>query len=258
MKSADRALTLIEFVADRGEASFATICERLGLPKSSAHGLLQTLVSSGWLAHDPADKTYSLGLRSWQVGQRYTGNTTIATVAVPVMDELASRLGEAVQLARLDGIENIYLAISQPQLPIRLASSVGMRLHAHATGIGKALLSMLPEEEARARLSAVALPKPTAKTIIDVDELLRELAKVRERGYALDDEEYMLGCRCVGVPLISEPAADLYSAISVTIPSSRTNGRWPEAIAEELLRAAAQIRKALERAQPGALTPAGA
>lgn len=245
VKSADRALMIVEFVAERGTASFAEIRDALALPKSSAHGLLQTLVSAGWLTHNPTDKTYSLGLRTWQVGQGYTGNSALVTVSVPLMDVLAATLGETVQLARLDGIENIYLAISQPHLPMRLASSVGMKLHAHATGLGKALLSMLPPDEARARLSAVALPRPTEKTITDIDELMLELGRVRERGYAIDDEEYMVGCRCVGVPLIGDERADLYGAISVTMPTSRTATGWPAQTAQEVLATAAKIRKAL-------------
>lgn len=255
VKSADRALTVVEFVAGKGSASFTEILEGLSLPRSSAHGLLNTLCAAGWLDHNSSNKQYSLGLRAWQVGQLYTGHQTLANVAKPVMDRLSTSLGETVQLALLDGVENVYIAISQASGGMRLGSSVGMRLLAHATGIGKALLSMLEPDEARRRLDAVALPRLTEKTVTDVGALTRLVAGARESGFALDDEEYLEGCRCVAVPLTSKAGGGMYSALSITMPTARTDSEWPGGILRPLAAAAQEIRALLGVREPDLVVP---
>ncbi len=256
VKSADRALTVIEFVAAKGSASFTEILSALQLPRSSTHGLLNTLSQAGWLVHNPSSKQYSLGLRAWQVGQLYTGHQDLANIAKPVMDRLSKTLGETVQLARLDGVENVYIAISRAPASMRLGSSVGMRLLAHATGIGKALLSMLEPREAEARLTSVALPRLTEKTVTEVGPLMELIAEAKARGYALDDEEYLAGCRCVAVPLTSEGGGGITAALSVTMPASRTDDRWPTSILLPLIAAAREIRADLGAREPDIATPA--
>lgn len=257
VKSADRALAVVEFVAGRGSASFTEILEGLGLPRSSAHGLLNTLCSVGWLNHNSTNRQYSLGLRAWQVGQLYTGHQTLANVAKPVMDRLSVSLGETVQLALLDGVENVYIAISQTSEGMRLGSSVGMRLLAHATGIGKALLSMLEPDEARRRLEAVALPRLTDKTVTDVEALAKLVASAKANGFALDDEEYLDGCRCVAVPLTSEAGGGMNAALSITMPTARTDAEWPGSILKPLVAAAQEIRALLGVREPEIVVPAG-
>lgn len=255
VKSADRALTVVEFVAGRGSASFTEILEGLGLPRSSVHGLLNTLCAAGWLDHNSANKQYSLGLRAWQVGQLYTGHQTLANVAKPVMDRLSASLGETVQLALLDGVENVYIAISQAPGGMRLGSSVGMRLLAHATGIGKALLSMLDPGESRKRLESVALPRLTDKTVTDVEDLTALVAAAKTNGFALDDEEYLAGCRCVAVPLSSKSGGGMYAALSVTMPTARTDADWPGSILRPLVAASQEIRALLGVREPDLVIP---
>jgi len=256
VKSADRALAVVEFVAGKGPVSFTEILDSLGIPRSSAHGLLNTLSQAGWLDHNSNTKQYSLGLRAWQVGQMYTGHEDLANIAKPVMDKLAETLGETVQLARLDGVENVYIAISQIAGGMRLGSSVGMRLLAHATGIGKALLSMLDPDDALDRLSSVALPRLTEKTVTDTDDLAAMVRQAKVQGFALDDEEYLDGCRCVAIPLTSAAGGGLYTAISVTMPSARTDSQWPASVLRPLTSAALEIRALLGIREPDISLPA--
>lgn len=237
VKSADRTIGLIEFIAENGPIGFNDILIGLGWPRSSTHGLLQTLLGSGWVQHDP-QKKFSLGLRAWQTGQRYAGHRSLVEQAQPIMNQLVATVGETVQLARLDGIENIYIAISESPKPMRLASSVGMRLQSHATGIGKALLSQLDPAEAERRLRAVELARLTDKTVVDVDLIVKELDAIRERGYAIDDEEYLRGCRCVAVPVAVSRDGSVVAALSITMPSSRTDATWPATLIEPLAQAA--------------------
>jgi DNA-binding IclR family transcriptional regulator len=255
VKSADRALAILDAVADRGSLRFNELVSLLGLPRSSAHGLLQTLVDRGWLDLDPDTRRYTIGLKAWHVGQAYTGHGDLVAIAGPVMDGLARDVGETVQLARLDGIECVYIAISESVHPMRLASTVGARLLAHSTGIGKALLAQLEPDEAGQLLRSRPLPSFTANTVTDPDELDALIAQARTRGFALDDEELLVGCRCVAVPL-TDDGHGLVTALSVTAPTARCGPDWPADVLGGLQTAAAIVRartpSALHRTTPAA------
>lgn len=262
VKSADRTLAVIEYLARNGPTGFTSILEQLQLPRSSAHALLHTLRASGWIQQDAGSSRYSLGLRAWQVGQQYTGHRTLADIASPIMDRLAGELGETIQLARLDGTDNVYIGISLSPSPMRLASAVGMRLPAHATGIGKALLSMLEPAEAAERISTAPLQALTPVTITDAALLLTTVAATRRAGYAVDDGEYIDGCRCVAIPLTGPGDGEVISAISVTMPAFRTGPSWPLDLLSPLRSSVAEIRRALglrtDSATPIARHPARA
>ena len=141
VKSADRVLTLLEYLAEVKHAPFAAIVRDLGLPNSSCHQLLQTVTARGFIEFDEATRTFRLGSRLWEVAQSYTMAEDLAAIAQPLMDDLRDHTTETVQLARLDGLENVYLAISESPHPMKLVSAVGSRLSAHATGLGKVLLA---------------------------------------------------------------------------------------------------------------------
>lgn len=220
VKSADRVLTVLDLLAARGPSTFSAIVAALGLPNSSAHNLLQTMVRRDYLEFHPEGRTYALGLRLWQVAQAYGGNRDLVTVARPLMQQIVEITGETVQLARLDGVENVYLAIAESPHPMKLVSAVGERLFAHATGLGKALLAALPDDEVRRLLAGVTLPAFTPYTITDVDDLVRSLAEIRHRGYATDEEEYVIGCRCVAMA-VRGASGEVLAAMSVSIPTPR-------------------------------------
>ena len=220
VKSADRVLLIFELIGSRGPLTFSEIAAALALPASSTHNLLKTLERRRYLRLDPDERRYHLGLRLWEVAQAYVTTDSLPRLAQPFMDRVVARTGETVQLARLDGVENVYLATSESPQPMKLVSDVGKRLYAHATGLGKVLLAGLGEDEARRRLAAIDLPRFTANTIVDLDALLAELADVRRRGYARDNEEYVVGCRCIAMP-IRDAAGHVVAAMSVSIPTPR-------------------------------------
>lgn len=220
VKSADRVLRIFDLIADEGPLTFSQVVAELGLPASSIHNLLKTLVRRRYLRLHPDDRRYELGTRLWEVAQRYAANDDLPRLAQPIMDSVASRTRETVQLARLDGIENVYLAIAESPEPMKLVSAVGKRLYAHATGLGKVLLAGLDERELRRRLDPVQLPRFTANTIVDHDELIAALSRIRNLGYATDDEEYVIGCRCVAMP-VRDAGGTVMAAMSVSIPTPR-------------------------------------
>ncbi len=243
VKSADRALAIVDHIAARGPMRFNQLVADLGIPRSSIHALLHTLVSRNWLELDEDTRRYSIGLHTWQAGKSYTGHGDLLTVARPVMDRLAADLNQTVQLARLDGIENVYIAISESHAPMRLASTVGSRLIAHATGLGKALLSQLEPEESARRIRAIDLPRFTDNTVTDPERLDAIIDDVRARGYALDLEELLQGCQCVAVPLMNSNG--MITALSATTLTQLADAEWPRRELQQLTTAAGIIRARL-------------
>ncbi|GAA0539463.1 IclR family transcriptional regulator [Saccharopolyspora subtropica] len=245
VKSADRALVILELLS-RGRHRLSDIAETLRLPLSSVHGLLGTLVHRGFAEFDQTTRTYGLGLKAWTVGQGYTGHRDIVGLALPLMEQLAQRTGETVQLSRLDGTENVYIAIAESPQPMKLVSAVGMRLPAHAVGLGKVLLSGLSDDELRRRYRGVQLERFTENTVTDLDALFAEVAQTRERGYGVDDEEYIIGCRCVAMP-IRDHSGEVVAAMSVSAPTPRCGPDWTDETRVPLSEVVAAVEQQLRR-----------
>ena len=142
----------------------------------------------GFIELDPSTRLFRLGFRLWEVAQSYAMTDDLVSLAQPLMDQLTTTTTETVQLARLEGLDNVYLAISESPHPMKLVSSVGKRLPAHATGLGKALLAGLDDDELARRLSGVTLARFTERTITDQNPTGRAEAGalqgvwVRQRG----------------------------------------------------------------------------
>jgi len=220
-KSAVRTLDLVEALARAQEGlTFTDLQQTLNIPKSSLHELLAVLTSRGYLELDPSNGMYMLGLRIWETGQAYLQHHDLVREAHPVMQSIVDALNETVQLAVLDGIENVYLAKIDCSHPIRLQSAVGKRLFAHATGLGKVLLASLPERTLTARLGEQPLPRFTDRTVTNPIALMHELAVVRDRGFAVDNQEYTMGLRCIAVP-IHDHRGQTVAAVSTSIPMMR-------------------------------------
>lgn len=246
VKSADRTLAILELLSASGSLRFIDIADKLELPRSSVHGVLATLVSRGFVDHHPPTRGYSLGLKVWTIGQAYQGHRDLVSLALPLMEALAQSTGETVQMARLDGIENVYIAIAESPQPMKLVSAVGKRLPAYATGLGKALLSGLDQDELKRRFYAVSLERFTPHTVTGLAELLNEVHRVAVNGYATDNEEYIVGCRCAAVPIHSV-SGEIIAAMSVSAPTPRCGIGWLEETKAKLDAVVAELRRELSK-----------
>ncbi|KAA2267014.1 IclR family transcriptional regulator [Solihabitans fulvus] len=242
VKSADRVLAVFDLLAERGPLSFSDICEALELPKSSTHNLLHTMVIRGYLDRDPQQKAFRLGVRVWQVAQHCTDVEHLRRLLRPLMERLVERTEETVQLATLDGVSAVYLEIVESPHPMKLTSKVGSRLPAHASAVGKVLLAHLPAGEAGARLAGADLVRMTDRTLTTVDALLRDLALTRQRGYGLDMEEFVIGCRCVAMP-VRNADGTVIAALSVSIPTPRYSRETAAAARAELAATVAEAER---------------
>lgn len=251
VKSGLRVLLILELLSENPAGlSLAEICGRLELPRSSAHGLLQTMRSRGFLDYDATTRRYQLGIRTWEAGQGYMRGINLATTCRPYLQAARDALCETVQLAVLDGIDNVYLAKEDADQLLILQSRVGARLPAYATGLGKVLLAGLSDEEVCARFQDVTLKPFTRKTITNFPRLLSELSKIRLRGYGTDDGEYTDGVECVAIPIRGH-RADVVAAMSVSVPAVRASKDLSHRALEVLTTQAAALSQALGyRGQP--------
>lgn len=221
VKSAVRVMQVIELLTDHPEGlAFPEIRSVLDLPKSSLHGLLRAMTERRHLVLDSATRVYRLGVRYWEAGQAFTRGTDLLRIAHPYLEAVRDTLNETVQLAILDGLENVYVAKVEADHMLQLASRVGTRLPAYATGLGKVLLAYLDQDELDRRLSGVELNRFTKTTITDKHQLRKNLQEVRRGGFAIDDSEHTPGVYCVAVPVFGHDGQCM-AAMSSSVPTIR-------------------------------------
>jgi IclR family transcriptional regulator, acetate operon repressor len=236
VQSLDRALNLLELLADAGGSMrLAELEVATGLPLPTIHRLIKSLVHNGYVRQEPS-KRYSLGPRLIRLGE--TASRNLGSFARQHLVELVARIGETANMAVLEGDAIVYVAHVQSDHSMRMFTEVGHRVYAHCTGVGKAVLAQMRDDEVLALLRRTGMPAKTTRSHTDPGALLSELNEVRDQGWAVDDAEQEIGVRCIAVPLVGAPTL---SAISVSGPSGRiTIGRITE-IAPVLQEAAARL-----------------
>lgn len=199
------------FDEDGAVLSLGDLGRRSGLPKSTAHRLAEQLRELGWLERDY--RGYRVGMRLFELGGLAVGHTQLRDAAIPHLHDLASRSGQAVQLAVLDGVDVIYLervVVGRYDLPTRQ----GGRMPAYCTGLGKAMLAF--DDTAATDVLCSELPRRTPATITSPDRLRENLEHVRSTGVAYDLQEAYEGMACVAAPIRN--AGRAIAAVSVTGP----------------------------------------
>lgn len=253
VKSATRALEIIDLLARQPDGmSFSRIQELTGWPSSSVYNLLRTMASSGHLEFSEQERVYRVGIRLWEAGQTYLRTRDLSRIGSKYLTRAAQTLNETAQLAILDGLENVYVAKIDVDHHLKLASEVGSRLPAHATGLGKVLLAGLDEEELARRLDGHELRAFTEKTIMGHDALKLELERIRHHGYAVDSGEYTAGVFCVAVPIF-DSTGHVIAAMSSSAPEVRVTEELRTTMRETLSREAESMSIELGYSQSNSL-----
>ena len=227
--------------------SLSDLARRCGLPTSTAFRLLTDLYALGFVSFDEGSRNYSVGIAIFQLSQAVSTVQGLTEIARPVMRKVSSVTGETCLLAVLDGVDIVYIERANSPMPVQIAAKTGRRGPIHCTSMGKALLAFQPEDVRKEILRLIRLERFTPNTIISRKKLLVELEQVRKRGYAVADEEYDVGIRAVGVPVLDSnghPAA----AICVSAPAYRTPKEKLETLVPVLREAAGTIGVQLTRA----------
>ncbi|HEY5785006.1 MAG TPA: IclR family transcriptional regulator [Microlunatus sp.] len=218
VQSVERVFELLEIIADAGgEASLSDLAATSELPMPTIHRLLRTCVLLGYARQLPS-RRYALGARLIPLGER--AGRQLGRVAQPKLVELVRQLGETANMALMDGDQIVYVAQQPSPHAMRMFTEVGRRANLHDTGVGKAILATLSDDEVRRIVARTGMATPTPKSHGTVESLLTDLAGIRRRGFSIDDEEQELGVRCYAVSIPKAPAP---MAVSVSGPLSRVD-----------------------------------
>jgi IclR family acetate operon transcriptional repressor len=235
--SVDRALDLLGIVArSRGPVRFTDLVKISGIPKGTLHTLLASLESAQFLERT-ADG-YRIGIRAFEVGTSMPMPASLRDAVAPALDQLAATTHEACHLGMLAGGDVVYLDRRDTGEGLRFASRIGQRLPAHATGLGKAMLALLPDDEIATRCPEV-LPRVTPLTVGTRAQLMDVVTQVRARGYSVESEESTPGVCCIGAAVLG-PDGPL--GLSITVPVQRAS-------VDQLVRYLPDLTEALDRIQ---------
>lgn len=250
--SLDKALDVLEAIgASMQGLSQAQLADQLGLPRTTLYRMLGTLVARGLVRRDAERRVYCLGFRCFEYARQAYAMPDVVAAATPELRMLRDLTGETAYLAVRDGNEVLSLERYDGAHSHRSAAVLGQRKPMHCTSQGKAILSAMPEAERAALVRDLALRRLTARTITDRRRLNAELKLTSERGYSIDDEEIVLGVRCVGAPIV-DGQQRVRGAISVAGPAYRLTVSRLELLGPEVAQAARRIGQQL--AGSGTLT----
>lgn len=232
LQSIGRALEVLERVADAPEPlGLSAVAATCGLPLSTTHRVVRSLTAGGYL-HQDRDRRYRLGPRLIALGGAALGPLDAGVAGVAGwLDRLVAATGETASAASLCGDTVVFLAQASSPHAMRTATRAHHTAMPHCSAVGKALLSMLADDDVAALADRTGLPRHTDRTVTTVEQLLADVRRVRSLGHAVDDEEGEAGARCVAVPV---PHAPLPLAVSVSGPAARLTRERVPAVAREL------------------------
>jgi DNA-binding IclR family transcriptional regulator len=219
--------------------TLAEIADRLGMPKSTTHNLLATLLSCGFAEKVDADH-YALGTAVIALTQAVRVNVELRDRAAPLLRELADLCRESVYLTVLDGDFGLYIYAVESPRRLMARTAVGDRAHLHCTSVGKAMLAFLPATEVEAIVARVGLPGSSERTITRLEDLREELAATRARGFAIDSQEHEPHTFCIGAPI--------FDAAGRVIAACSISGADPDIVGPRLPELSQRVREVAQEA----------
>lgn len=233
IKATETTFAVVNALMELDGAGVTELANYLDIPKSNAHNYLSTLRQEEYVVKD--GDTYSVGIRFLELGAFARNRMDIYEIAKPEVEKLAEETGELANLLVEEHGRGIYLHRARVESAVQVEAYTGTRVSLHSTSLGQAILAHLPETRLDEIIDTHGLPASTDRTITTRDALENRLAKVRERGYATDDEERLKGLRCVAAPILSKDDRVL-GAISVSGPKNRMKGDRFESDVPEKIR----------------------
>ncbi|MGP8243957.1 MAG: IclR family transcriptional regulator [Bryobacteraceae bacterium] len=253
----DRALAILEELAD-GSVRFGDVAlaERLGLHKSTVHRLLAVLQRNGFVEREPGCTKYRLGWRIFELGMAAASRLDIIERAKPYVAKLVETTGETAHLGVLRQGEIVSLVNVESRYTVRTPATVGRHIPIHCTSLGKAILAFLPPDQLAERLKGYEFSRHSANTIVSKNQFLADLALVVNRGYAMDNEEYEEGLRCIAAP-VRDHTGEVMGSLSIAGPTFRVTGARLPALSREVKRIAGELSTVLGYRDSTVLGPSG-
>lgn len=239
LSSVHNALRILKEFTHERVLGVTELSRRLDIGKSTAHRLLSTLVSEGFVERTP-DGQYALGITLWELGSLMVHRLELRDVAHPVLAALRTETGETVHMAVLDGTDVVYIDRFESPATLQLFRRIGYRMPAHSTSTGKAILAFSPPEVVE-RVIAAGLRRLAAGTVTSPGAFRANLKAIRERGYVISIQESEDGVASVGAPIFDHTGAAA-GAVSVAGPITRVQPRL-EALGEQVREAVDEISR---------------
>jgi IclR family pca regulon transcriptional regulator len=223
MTSLARGLAVIRgFSQQRPRLSIAQLSLRTGIPRAAVRRCLYTLEKLGYVASED-DRTFALRPQILALGHAYLSSVPLVTAAQPILDQVSAATHESCSIAIMDGDDILYVARSSSSTRIMsIDLGVGSRLPAHCTSMGRVLLAGLATDDFAAYLRRVKLTPFTARTLVSRDRLGETIEAIRDKGYAVVDQELEIGLRSIAVP-ISDYRARVAAAINISVQAPRVS-----------------------------------
>ncbi|MEA2622460.1 MAG: IclR family transcriptional regulator, regulon repressor [Chloroflexota bacterium] len=241
----DRVVDILEAFPRLGpELGVSDVSRALGLKKATTHRLLASLLRRGMVAQDPISRRYRLGIKLWELGSLATSQVDWVDRVKPYLQHLTDVSGETTHLAVLNDGQVLYVDKVESSRSLRMPSQVGRRLPVHCTGVGKSLVAFLPDEVLKGIVARRGMAQMTAHTVTDLAILQQDLARARERGYAIDNEEIDEGLTCIAAP-VRDHTSHVVAAISIAGPTSRFKPEVIPVRAAQVVEAANEMSLAL-------------
>jgi len=242
--SVDHTFDVLEaFQAQEPELGVTQLAKILKLHKNNVFRILATLENRGYVEQNPRTGNYRLGLKAFETGQAYLRHINLLSVSRSEMETLAAQLRENAYLAVLRGDYVFYLDEAIAEQTIQVTSRLGTRVSPHCTATGKVFLAFMGSPQKEELLANVSLEEMTPKTITDRGALLAEISRAEADGYALDNEEWKVGLKCVAAPIL-----DYFGRIQGTLSVSGPADRLPEKrVTDEVLPAVVEHAREISR-----------
>lgn len=245
VQSAERIFQVMEVLADNGEMGLMELSAMLGLHKSTVHRLLMSLIYMGYAKQNETTQKYMLSYKVVNMASKVLDRTDVLQVAKPYMERLSDLSGEAVHLVQREENNILYIYKIEAKVgTIRMVSHVGMVHPMYCSGVGKAIMATLSEDEVKQIWNESIIEKKTDKTITDYTKMQEVLEEVRENGYALDDEENEKGVRCIAACLYGHQKEVKY-AFSISGPTSRMTKERVKELSVDMLKVQEELSREL-------------
>ena len=220
VQSLDRAVAILEVLASADGLPLSEVGRRLSLPTSTVHRLVSTMERRELLKHDIETGLWTVGVGLFRAGSAYLRVRKLPEIGWPLVRQLNASLNETVNLSLLDGRDVVCVAQAESHEPVRAFFRLGCRLPIHASGAGKALLAASPPAVREEWLASLDLVRFTERTHQSHVSLKGDLARIAQRGFAVDDEEHAIGMRCAAAVIYNEAGGPV-GAVSISAPTIR-------------------------------------
>lgn len=242
---ADRLFGTLELLAEKGSAAVMEVSDALGLNKTTAHRILSSLVYMGYACQNPESGRYEPTLKVVNLSNKVMGHMDIVQIVRPYLRKLMEMTNETVHFVRREGIDAVYIdKVESYRNGIQMVSRIGSRIPLYCSGVGKAMVSEMDEDMVKDIWNRSTITAYTPYTITNYEAFTDELEQIRERGYALDNEENEAGVRCIAVSLNTFTEQEQY-AFSISAPVSRMNNERIHELAEYILAIKKQIEESM-------------